>query len=577
MQVQAARPRQSETGRPAEGDAGDPSDVHRAKPAATSGAEILLARYPEWDQQAGIERPDWTCVREVPAALGDPAHLEEALARLPELRRRLDRQVRAARPGRPVRLRRQPDGPDLDLDAVIDAATARTLGQQPDERVYRASALRTRDVATAVLLDVSESMRARLGMATLLDIERIAVALLADALSQLGDPFAMFAFASDGREAVRLTRVKDFAEAYGPAARARLMGLRAGLSTRLGTAIRHAGAEIARVRSFRRLVLVLSDAEPSDIDVSDPRDLVEDARRAALTLRARGIDTFGVTLAEGAEAASVSARIFGLGGIRADAATGGPAGAFVRSVLPTVPALTLRGGRNSWKRGKSYLRRRTGVKPSSVPAQTAPSCSRQRPSVPPSGPARRAARPRPFGAAPAPHRQSAAAARLSSNAASGRRSSGPSASNVAQARQVPRTAGAPSPSPSIPPRSHRRTVPDASRTVRLPWNRAKERSAPCGSCSEAESTSTAQAPSCNERSVAVAMSAPGNSTSGSGVRARNAPSPTFACTTARAGDPRQSCTIVAACVVTWAAAPARMSSVSDRSSPPYTPPDDDCR
>ncbi len=314
LQVQAARPRQSETGRPAEGDAGDPSDVHRAKPAATSGAGILLARYPEWDQQAGIERPDWTCVREVPAALGDPAHLEEALARLPELRRRLDRQVRAARPGRPVRLRRQPDGPDLDLDAVIDAATARTLGQQPDERVYRASALRTRDVATAVLLDVSESMRARLGMATLLDIERIAVALLADALSQLGDPFAMFAFASDGREAVRLTRVKDFAEAYGPAARARLMGLRAGLSTRLGTAIRHAGAEIARVRSFRRLVLVLSDAEPSDIDVSDPRDLVEDARRAALTLRARGIDTFGVTLAEGAEAASVSARIFGLGG-----------------------------------------------------------------------------------------------------------------------------------------------------------------------------------------------------------------------------------------------------------------------
>lgn len=313
LPVQAARANRADTGRPNQDEAGDPAGARRARPAEAEGG-IVLARYPEWDQQLGTDRPEWTCVREVPAALGDPAQLEAALAELPDLRRRIDRLVRATKPGRPVRLRRQPDGPELDLDAVIDAATARAAGREPDERIYRASALRRRDIATSVLLDVSESMRSRLGAVSLLDIERIAVALLADALTGLGDPFALFAFASDGREAVRLTRVKDFAEPYGPAARARLSGLRAGLSTRLGTAIRHAGAEMDRISSFRRLVLVLSDAEPSDIDVADPRDLVEDARRATLALRSRGIDAFGVTLAEGAEAASVSARIFGPGG-----------------------------------------------------------------------------------------------------------------------------------------------------------------------------------------------------------------------------------------------------------------------
>ena len=50
------------------------------------------------------------------------------------------------------------------------------------------------------------------------------------------------------------------------------------------------------MRSHRKLILVLTDGEPSDIDVVDPRDLVEDARRAVLSLRARGIDVFGVTL-----------------------------------------------------------------------------------------------------------------------------------------------------------------------------------------------------------------------------------------------------------------------------------------
>ena len=97
--------------------------------------------------------------------------------------------------------------------------------------------------------------------------------------------------------------------------RARLAGLAPGLSTRLGAALRHAGAELSGVRSFRRLVLVLTDGEPSDIDVPDPLDLVEDSRRAVLGLRARGIDTFAVVL--GTEGAETATRMFGRSGYAA--------------------------------------------------------------------------------------------------------------------------------------------------------------------------------------------------------------------------------------------------------------------
>ena len=82
-----------------------------------------------------------------------------------------------------------------------------------------------------------------------------------------------------------------------------------GLSTRLGAALRHAGRVIGGTVSARKLVIVLTDGEPSDIDVSDPLVLVEDARRAAVGLHAAGIDAYGVVL--GQAGASAASRIFG--------------------------------------------------------------------------------------------------------------------------------------------------------------------------------------------------------------------------------------------------------------------------
>ena len=312
MMIEAARLRQEEGGGRIDSQHPPSSGPSRARPLTASETDgIPTARYPEWDRMQGVERPEWTCVRAVAPRTGDARRLDEDLEARPDLRRRIDRLVRAVRPGRPQRLKRQPDGTELDIDAVLDAEVAWRGGETADERLYRSSALRARDLATLVLLDVSESTRA--GGA--LDIERVAVALLADAMTRLDDPFALMAFASNGREQVRLTCIKDFAEPFAAGQRARLAGLAPGLSTRLGAALRHAGAELSGVRSFRKLVLVLTDGEPSDIDVPDPLDLVEDSRRAVLRLRARGIDTFAVLL--GTQGAENATRMFGRSGYAA--------------------------------------------------------------------------------------------------------------------------------------------------------------------------------------------------------------------------------------------------------------------
>lgn len=284
---------------------------HRAAEDTDDAAGVPVARYPEWDHRIGREREDWTTVVEHPAEPADPRKMDRVLEERPDLALRIAALVRSAKVSRPTRLRRQPEGDRLDLNACIGAAVSRRLGQSPDPRVYEASVRRDRDLSVLVLLDVSESTNDRVlgGITSILGLERDATALLAHGMAALGDPFAIHAFCSNGREEVHYLRVKDFAQSYDAAARGRLAGLRGGLSTRIGAALRHAGAQLAGQRAHRRLLLVVTDGEPADIDVFDRRYLVEDARHAVQGLSHQGIDAFCVALDPAGDA--YLTRIFG--------------------------------------------------------------------------------------------------------------------------------------------------------------------------------------------------------------------------------------------------------------------------
>jgi hypothetical protein len=295
---------------PAEG-AGPPDRgegaAARARDAGQDDQGTLLATYPEWDSLAGVERPDWTSLRDTVPRLGAP---QTDFAGEAVLRAQVSRLVRSSVIGARVRQALREAGEELDIDAAIAAALARRVGETPDGRVYRDRRPRGRDLATLIVLDVSQSTAA-IGAAGLsvLSAQRVAVAALSGALESRGDRYALRAFASAGRDDVRLTRIKDFDERFHATVAARLAGLSSGLSTRLGAALRHAGAELAPLRTTRKLVLVLTDGEPSDIDVADPAELVVDARRAVLGLRLQGIDVFGIVMDP--EAAGSGGAIFG--------------------------------------------------------------------------------------------------------------------------------------------------------------------------------------------------------------------------------------------------------------------------
>jgi Mg-chelatase subunit ChlD len=294
---------------PEDATAETPHRVRSVVPDEDTG--VAIATYPEWDYVIGRARADWTTLQVFTARHGLPRAIDEILATQAPLVSRLSTLLRAARVSRPERLRRQAEGEFLDLDACITASVNRRVGLAPDPRVYGRMVRRQRDLSTLLLLDASHSTNDPLRGAgiSVLALERAAAALLGDAMAELGDAFAIRAFCSNGRHEVRYFLIKEFEAPFDEEAKCRLAGLSGHLSTRLGAALRHAGTELERQRTHRRLLLLVTDGEPSDIDVSERRYLVEDACHAVQELAHKGIDVFCVGLDAGGDA--YFSRIFG--------------------------------------------------------------------------------------------------------------------------------------------------------------------------------------------------------------------------------------------------------------------------
>ncbi|MCU4161091.1 VWA domain-containing protein [Acidiphilium sp. AL] len=282
---------------PQSGSPPDDADKVRLTPIDPE-AGIPIARYPEWDHLIGAARLDWTTLVEYQPALGDAGPLALLLHRHHALLERMVGVIQPARISRSTRLRRQPDGEEFDLDAALTATIDQRTGLTPDPRIYTRFERRMRDLSVLLLLDGSRSTNDRSPVSgqRVLDLEIEAAALLARALERSGDLFAIRAFCSNKRDDVRYYRIKDFAEPHGALAEQRLAGLAGEYSTRIGAALRHAGAELALRQSYRKLLLVITDGEPSDIDIADRKYLVEDARHAAHALARDGIDVFCIGL-----------------------------------------------------------------------------------------------------------------------------------------------------------------------------------------------------------------------------------------------------------------------------------------
>src|SRR5699024_3034479 len=102
---------------------------------------------------------------------------------------------------------------------------------------------------------------------------------------------------------------KNFAEAWGDPVRGRIQALKPGYYTRMGAAIRQATEVLARQPTSQRLLLMLTDGKPNDLDIYEGRYGVEDTRQALIEARRSSVEPFCVTIDQ--DAADYLPYIFG--------------------------------------------------------------------------------------------------------------------------------------------------------------------------------------------------------------------------------------------------------------------------
>ena len=254
--------------------------------------------YPEWDYQTKTYRPDWVSVYESLHPSGDASFIDKLLQKNSALAKRIKQLLDLLKPQQHVRVRYQEDGSELDLDVAIKSLIDFKSGSTPDPRINMSHRHDGRDIAVMLLLDLSQSVgdTPEGSSQSILELSQEAVAILGWAIERLGDEFAIAGFSSNTRHEVRYQHIKGYNEDWDDGVKSRLAAMEAGYSTRMGAALRHAGHYLKARKAEKKLLLVLSDGEPSDIDVSDDRVLIEDTRKAVQELDRDNIYTFCITL-----------------------------------------------------------------------------------------------------------------------------------------------------------------------------------------------------------------------------------------------------------------------------------------
>jgi nitric oxide reductase NorD protein len=265
--------------------------------------------YPEWDWKKGVLVADQTRVLENTAVESPQGlHLD------PAARRRINavrRQFEALRPKRKM-LSRQSEGSELDLDELVRAAADRLACGQGSERLYRDARNEERDLAVAVLFDSSRSTESAVNGQQVIAVAREALVALAHGLQACGDDVGLYAFSSLRKERVFVDVCKTFDEPFGLRVDARIAALKPGFYTRLGAAMRHVSFRLGERANARKLLLVITDGKPNDLDHYEGRFGVEDTRRAAQEARRRGQAVFCVAIDP--QARSYLPRLFGPAG-----------------------------------------------------------------------------------------------------------------------------------------------------------------------------------------------------------------------------------------------------------------------
>ena len=292
------------------------SDEEQKRVQSSVESEITVAAsetfmYPEWDYRSQIETQAWVTVKEMNPKSGDLKLVDDIIAQNNHLISRMKNLLLAIRYGDVRRIRKLEEGDEIDINAAIRAQTDIRLGVQPDSRIMMRTVRKTRDISVLALVDLSKSTTKKIkGQEhTVLELTQQVCVLFANAIETVGDPFAIHGFCSETRHHVEYYRFKDFDQSYDDIPKVKIAGMTGQRNTRMGAAVRHATYYLNQQKSSKKLLMIITDGEPSDADQTERKYLHLDTKKAVDAARHSGINTYCISLDPGAD--QYVSRIFG--------------------------------------------------------------------------------------------------------------------------------------------------------------------------------------------------------------------------------------------------------------------------
>ncbi len=312
------------------GDVGDQSDNREKKDnkqRIKAGKAVVKGRsekktffYDEWDYLAEEYRTRWCCLKERRTPQSDPDQYHRIYTEYGDLIRKVRFQFQRIRPASLDIIHNVDQGDEIDLTALIRSVVDKKAGAIPSDRVFCRKDKKVRHMSTLLLIDMSASTEDRASDISapdqtdsdrpdsapdeddkrVIDIEKESLIVMSEALDALGDQYAMYGFSGRGRKNVDYYVIKSFEETNSEKVKMRICGIEPKQSTRMGTAIRHAAAKLSNLEADHRLLILLSDGFPQDLDYGEDRKSREyglnDTMMAFIEAKRLDIKPFCITI-----------------------------------------------------------------------------------------------------------------------------------------------------------------------------------------------------------------------------------------------------------------------------------------
>jgi len=280
--------------------------------AQGADADEEIYYYNEWDYRISDYRLKWCRLKEKKLEAGSTDFVTKILESYADLVTEVRQQFQMLKPERFKKIPHLERGEEIDLNAVVEASVDRRAGHSPSEKIYIEKNRKERDFSTLFLLDMSASTDERVynnekteaslgsGGKKVIDIEKEALVVMAEALKEIGDEYAIFGFSGYGRKEVEFYIIKDFPEGYGEVVKGRVGAIKPQRSTRMGPVIRHAVEKMAGREAKIKNLILISDGYPQDYDYGEERAgreyALQDTIMALEEAAGRRIHTFCITV-----------------------------------------------------------------------------------------------------------------------------------------------------------------------------------------------------------------------------------------------------------------------------------------